>query len=40
MLQPENINAQINIQNQKYARLSAEDETETESGNASTAKNI
>ncbi|MGK3717436.1 hypothetical protein ACSLO9_34925, partial [Escherichia coli] len=33
-----NINAQINIQNQKYARLSAEDETETESGNASTAK--
>ena len=39
-LQPENINAQINIQNQKYARLSAEDETETESGNASTAKNI
>ncbi|HBB6887634.1 TPA: hypothetical protein ON591_003480 [Citrobacter freundii] len=27
MLQPENINAQINVQNQKYARLSAEDKT-------------
>ncbi|VAF03618.1 Uncharacterised protein [Enterobacter hormaechei] len=27
VLQPENINALINIQNQKYARLSAEDKT-------------
>ncbi|EAW3767355.1 hypothetical protein FKY41_01815 [Salmonella enterica] len=40
MLQPENINAQINIQNQKYARLSAANKTETASGNASTAKKI
>lgn len=39
MLQPENINALIKVQNQKYARLSAEDKTEAESGNGSTAKN-
>ena len=39
MLQPENINALIKVQNQKYARLSAEDKTEAASGNGSTAKN-
>ncbi|EBU1043398.1 hypothetical protein KVI39_001861 [Salmonella enterica] len=39
MLQPENINALINIQNQKYTRLNAEDKTEIASSNVSTAKN-
>ena len=39
MLQPENINALINIQNQKYARLSAEDKTAIATGDVSTAKN-
>ncbi len=39
VLQPENINALINVQNQKYARLSAEDKTKAASGNGSKAKN-
>jgi hypothetical protein len=39
MLQPENINALINVQNQKYARLSAEDKTAIATDRVSTAKN-
>ncbi|EHK0944828.1 hypothetical protein [Citrobacter farmeri] len=39
VLQPENINALINVQNKKYARLSAEDKTKAASGNGSKAKN-
>ncbi|EAV3918301.1 hypothetical protein E2751_05850 [Salmonella enterica] len=39
VLQPENINALINVQNQKFARLSTEDKTEIATDRVSTAKN-